>query len=95
MKISEMPDPENLKRVRAKRGSVILAEGEVTGHAHRIASSRAALFEAGDERRFLKIRGRTQLQHDEHDAIDLDPGIYEVIRQREYTGDGDYSIIGD
>jgi hypothetical protein len=29
--------------------------------------------------------GPVALEHDEHDAIHLPPGNYQVVRQREYT----------
>ena len=69
---------------------VVLAYGEGTGHAHAIADEGATLIERWlDERRFLSVRGsETVLRHEEHDAIHLQPGVYEVVQQREYTPGG-------
>jgi hypothetical protein len=70
---------------------VILAYGEVTGHAHEISAvspadlSAAQLFEEPDGRRFLFVERACVLQHQEHGTIALAPGCYEVIRQREYS----------
>jgi hypothetical protein len=74
-------------------GRVILAYGEVTGHAHevhadddvRVELPASMLFEQPDGRRFLFVDRPCTLKHEEHGAIPLAPGAYEVIRQREYS----------
>lgn len=73
---------------------IVLAWGEVTGHHHRIENDgdvvEAEEFTmkdaAGVVRRFLKVfdLGAT-VKHEEHAAIALPPGLYEVTIQREYT----------
>ena len=63
---------------------LILASGEVTGHAHAVREQHAGL---------RTVRGRTYLQapvacvveHEEHAPISLEAGTYEVIIQREYV----------
>ena len=66
-------------------GRVILALGEVTGHAHTIAASGAELYEAQDGTHYLLIReGPAFLTHEEHGGILLDAGVYRVVRQQEY-----------
>lgn len=37
------------------------------------------------ERRFLEITEASALVHEEHQEIHLEPGVYEVRRQREYV----------
>jgi hypothetical protein len=71
-------------------GRVVLAYGEVTGHAHAIAASEAASFSmtdaAGAVQRFLSVAsGGATLRHEEHSAIALPPGVYEIVQQREYS----------
>lgn len=69
-------------------GRVILAYGEVTGHAHAIADSDvAAIYDSteGDGSFFLRIGSATGLVHEEHSRIDLAPGDYKVTQQREYS----------
>jgi len=77
-----------------ERGRVILAHGEVTGHAHEVIAAEpvmaeaeppAAFFEEPDGRRFLFINRACNLVHQEHGLIALAPGCYEVVRQREYS----------
>lgn len=80
--------PANLEAVPRTNGRVVLSQGSATGHAHAISSERAQLFrdpKAGAT--FLQITGDepVSLDHEEHAAIPLDPGVYEVIQQREYT----------
>lgn len=82
--------PAAVKKVDRDAGRVVLAYGEVTGHAHAISDERCDLF-AGDklEARFLEVlaEGGVELLHEEHSTITLPPGIYEVTRQREYGPD--------
>ncbi len=66
-----------------RQGRLILAEGEATGHAHAIAERDAREFRVGDER-FVLVRSAAQLIHEEHATIDLAPGAYRVVIQREY-----------
>lgn len=62
-----------------------LAHGEATGHAHVIRSKNAALFETSDKHFFVVIRGGgASLQHDEHAPVEVGPGTYRVVRQREW-----------
>lgn len=67
-------------------GDVILAYGEVTGHAHRIKQAddrpSARVFDYGAER-YLQIAEKIALTHEEHSAIMLDSGIYRQVYQFE------------
>jgi hypothetical protein len=64
-----------------KKGNV-LAEGEATGHAHRVEGE-AELMEMG-ERLFLRILGGDcRVVHEEHATQPLPPGDYEIKRVRE------------
>lgn len=75
---------------KTDNGRVVLAYGEVTGHAHAIAESEAQSFSmpaaAGVVQRFLAVASSgATLRHEEHSAIELPPGIYEIVQQREYS----------
>ena len=77
-----------LEKIGRENGRVILAHGEVTGHAHAIKDKRATLFRDPKLNAvFLNVTGDAPvaLEHEEHDTISLPPGDYQVIRQREYT----------
>jgi hypothetical protein len=78
--------PDGLKAVPLDKGRVILAYGEVTGHAHAVEGDVELL--AADleemEQRFLRVEAGAQIVHEEHGTITLPPGLYEVSRQREF-----------
>jgi len=66
-------------------GDVILAYGEITGHAHRIKeSAKVRVWSAGAER-FLQVMETTALTHEEHAPITLLPGVYKLPQQVEYS----------
>lgn len=82
--------PKKVEAVVRDANRIVLAYGEVTGHAHSIAEDDACLYRPTDgdlEVRFLEVLrdGGVELTHQEHDTITLPPGIYEVTRQREYS----------
>lgn len=71
--------------VNAKpRPSRVLAEGEVTGHAHRIEGD-AELFELGDRLFMRVLSGNCRVVHEEHNAQEIPPGEYEIEKVREYN----------
>ena len=82
--------PADLEPVKREHGRLVLAHGEVTGHAHAIKDNRAALFRDPELAAiFMHVSGDgpVALEHQEHDTIHIPPGDYQVIRQREYTPD--------
>lgn len=79
--------PADLTPVERDNGRIVLAYGEVTGHAHAILDSEAMLLQGADlETRFLNVlaEGGVKLVHEEHSTVDIPAGTYRVIRQREY-----------
>lgn len=66
--------------------NVILAYGEVTGHKHQIKDTTTSLYEwQGDQ--LVQVREATALTHEEHAPINLAPGIYKRIIQKEYVSE--------
>lgn len=112
VKVSDLP--KEVTEAEPENNDIILAHGEVTGHAHRIKApiNKAKLWDAGAER-FLQVmegcfvtkdvvstivgeNGRpfvlgherlpgVALQHEEHTAQVIPPGIYRVAIQTEYS----------
>ena len=83
-------DTEGYMPVPRDAGRVVLAYGEATGHAHAIYDDGATLLRRGanDNDRILKIEGNVvYLRHEEHTKHELPPGLYRVVRQREYSAD--------
>ena len=67
-------------------GSLEVAQGEVTGHAHVIHAEMIG-FDTDWDKNVSRLdlpQGGT-LRHDEHAEIALPPGSYSVRRQREYA----------
>ncbi len=71
-------------------GDVILAYGEVTGHAHRITQTqdtpRVRVWSSGAERFIQLVNGPATLTHEEHAAVTLDRPLYRQIHQVEERG---------
>lgn len=79
--------PGDSVEVARDKGRVILAYGEVTGHAHALVEDGVKLLT--NERlteRFLQVleEGGAILRHEEHTHIVIPPGNYKVIQQREH-----------
>jgi hypothetical protein len=69
-----------------KRNHLVLAEGEMTGHSHRIAEAEnAQLYQSGPTMYLRVSGGGATLIHQEHGPITLPEGEYRVWRQREYS----------
>ncbi len=69
-----------------RTGDIILAEGEVTGHAHRIKELQAEVYSGTAGARFLHVKETVNLIHEEHGEIAVPPGAYRAVQQREWDG---------
>lgn len=77
-----------------KLDHLTLALGEVTGHSHRISEGVATLF-AFDDKKYLEVQSELAvLTHEEHKALELPRGKYEIVIQREYKPEG-WSYVAD
>ena len=86
--------PELPAGSRKKRDNATVAYGEVTGHSHALAvedRESAEVLEIGDglfvhvTASDIRIEGGATFIHEEHGAVTLPPGDYEVTIQREYS----------
>lgn len=93
--VPDLPEHALLPR----RGRLVLAEGEATGHAHVVEDDRACLHRIGwgGGTVYLSVVGDApvSLVHEEHDALPVSPGVYEVRRQREYEPRGRFRRVSD
>lgn len=77
-------------RERAGEAVHVLAEGEVSGHAHCVAAGPGVMALRGGDGvdpltvAYLALRKLARLVHDEHGTVELPPGNYRVIQQRRY-----------
>ena len=69
--------PEGAVKVAPKPRGVVVAEGEVTGHAHVLDPGIVTEYEFGGLR-FLNVAKQTELRHEEHAAVTVAPGLYEI-----------------
>ncbi|WNO71089.1 hypothetical protein [Streptomyces sp. AM8-1-1] len=70
---------------RDGRGRLVLALGEVTGHAHAVTGPGRLVREPGPfGPMVLQLPEGGRVVHEEHAAITLPKGWYRVVRQREY-----------
>lgn len=68
------------------RGGVVLADGELTGHQHRIEDPASASILTFRGQTYLRVTAEAaRLVHDEHETIVLPRGDYRFWRQREYA----------
>lgn len=80
---------------RDARGRLVLALGEVTGHAHAVVGPGRLMREAGPtDPMLLHVPDGARVVHEEHGAISLPKGWYRVVRQREYVP-GSVRIVAD
>ncbi|MCW3054124.1 MAG: hypothetical protein JWN14_3294 [Chthonomonadales bacterium] len=76
--------PMDAKPTKRDAGRVILAYGEVTGHAHAIVEPEVVKLSAGIEE-YLQVAEASEVRHEEHATIPVPAGDYRIIHQREYT----------
>ena len=86
--------PDGAKALK-REGDVILAHGEVTGHAHRIKERRAEMFDGGGGGMFLNLPVTSDLTHEEHSTITIPAGGYRITRQREYDDVQEWVQVAD
>ena len=85
--------PTNAKKVTPEHGRHILAHSE-TGHHHVIESRAADRFidETNAFIAWIEVMEPTELKHlrefDTHESWMFEPGVYEVVTQREATPEG-------
>src|SRR5574337_1609097 len=109
--------PEGCKELPQEGDRIVLAHGEVTGHAHAIydhimqpevtpgaadeiaeaaiarAIAKARLWAAPDGTRYLEVSEAVTLSHEEHTAHTLQPGIYKLPVQTEYSPADRKSVV--
>lgn len=72
-----------IPKTAKKLDHLVLAEGEVTGHMHKIVAGQAMLYMLGAAM-YLKVLENAKLFHDEHREFDIPPGAYIVDKVKEY-----------
>ena len=66
--------PEGLVKVE-QDGEFILARGEHTGHTHRL-TGKFEILQDKEGRFYLNVFAPSEVSHEEHKTVTLEPGIY-------------------
>jgi hypothetical protein len=84
-----LPVQHTIQQIEAQKlPHLTLAEGEVTGHKHRIIEGEAELYEK-DGTLYLRVFSKeATLAHEEHKPISIPQGTWMVRIQREYQPQG-------
>ena len=75
------------KEQPVQQNRVVLAEGEVTGHAHAFYDPNLVRFVVNEQtnKRFLEVKAeKAVLKHEEHRALEIPMGFYEIRTPVEY-----------
>ncbi|MGJ5675776.1 MAG: hypothetical protein ACR9NN_19525 [Nostochopsis sp.] len=88
-----LPVQDTIQQIEGQKlPHLTLAEGEVTGHKHRIIEGQAELYEK-DRTLYLRVYSKeVTLAHEEHKAISIPQGTWMVRIQREYQPQGWRSV---
>lgn len=76
--------PAEAKKVEAKPRGYVLAEGEVTGHAHVIDRVADIEFVEKDGMFFIKNKKPVTVRHEEHKPVTVPAGTWRVRGVREF-----------
>ena len=93
--LREVPSKPQGLVAEKRQGDIILALGEVTGHAHRIADKTVLVWFAAGQRYIEVQEPGATLKHEEHAPIAIAPGLYEVVQQREWDLSGEVRPVTD
>lgn len=81
--------------VSSVAGRHVLAYGEVTGHHHSVPATAGSLTIDEGGVTYLTIEELTQVEHQEHADLVLEPGLYERRIQREWSDEQEPRPVQD
>lgn len=86
--------PESATKVDAKARGVVVQEGEATGHAHVMDPRTTTEYEIGGIR-LLVVDEPTELVHEEHDTLTIEPGVYEIggVVEKDWLADAVRPVV--
>lgn len=87
--------PDGCAEIPRDAGRIVLAYGEVTGHAHAIHEPGVTMLRAANADVYLRVVEPSMLRHEEHTHVAIPPGLYRVTRQREWTDNDEPRVVAD
>lgn len=91
-KVNAMPETDRYAR-RTEVENGVIAEGEVTGHAH-VLKGGTLYTQLGRMYAVAEVGGGTVV-HEEHDTLELEEGVWLVHRQTEYVDENERIQVAD
>ena len=91
--VTALPDGAQ-KRITRERGRLVMASGEVTGHAHVITTPGVRLVACSDGV-YVVSDVPFAITHEEHAPLTIMPGVYRVRIQREWTDENEPRPVFD
>jgi len=86
--------PESATKAKRQRRGIVVALGEVTGHAHVIPTKGVDMLEL-DGRRWVVAPVEWTVVHEEHKTLTFPPGTYEIIQEREWSDEDEPIAVRD
>ena len=88
------------KGAKPKKSNIIV-EGEATGHAHRLQNGQILISKEKDpgfsfeehETMWIKALKGAKIVHEEHGLINLEVGLYMIVRQREWDEEKERLVL--
>jgi len=103
MEEGEIPDTAEGGRKLSVSKNGIVALGETTGHKHRVVGPAKVYISEQDRGEFIDVTTDTKAKggkdaiakvvHEEHAEIELAPGKYKVVHQKEWAGKESREVI--
>ena len=94
-----LPSAATKKTPRISPKGAVIAEGELTGHAHAFANPAAVQFYMDNSQspavEYVEVKEEVWLVHEEHPAQKIEPGVYAYHPQQERTLWGEVQKVRD
>ncbi len=104
----KLPDdfelPKDFEELKPEEKGLVLAYGEVSGHAHAIRQTQDAIVyfnpaaarqNVGYDEMYIFCKKPCLLIHEEHTPVMLQKGWHKKWNQKEYTYEDEYRIVAD
>lgn len=82
---NEIKKVGELSPIAPVSNELVIAEGEATGHHHRLTGAEFEALKGFDDAKYVRIiGGLATLSHEEHSALELPAGLYRQEQEQEY-----------
>ena len=86
--------PAEAKSIHREKRGIVVARGEVTGHAHVIPTKGIEVMELNGLRIVVAPTEWTVI-HEEHKALTFPAGLYEIVQEREWSDEDEPRSVLD